>query len=233
MSPHYIRYAPDYIIGVLACGVLAIVFKSKGLFVLTLVFTVCLLVFFRGVHSLPSESDRDPRILYCPCDGVVSDIRYHPDGRTQISIFLNIHNIHVQYSPFKCTVKSITHTDGSFHPAFLLEKSQHNERTEYVLQNAVFGEVVLIQIAGQLARSIVSFVHPNSRLDVFSPIGMIKLGSRCDVVVANRHQPPLVLVQKGDRVRIGDPLIVSASASAFAPVPAYANPMGSVGGEGE
>jgi phosphatidylserine decarboxylase len=131
----------------------------------------------------------------------VSDIIQHGD-MVQICVFLNIHNTHVQYSPFDCTVKSIQHKDGTFHPAYLLQKSKFNERTEYILHNNVFGNVKFVQIAGQLARRIVSFVEEGERVLAMAPIGLIKLGSRCDVYVRGN-----LLVSKGDRVRIGDPLV--------------------------
>jgi phosphatidylserine decarboxylase len=120
----------------------------------------------------------------------------------QICIFLNIHNTHIQYSPFDCTVKSIQHKEGSFHPAYLLQKSKYNERTEYILYNNVFGDVKFVQIAGQLARRIVSLVKTGEQVPAMAPIGLIKLGSRCDVYVKGQ-----LLVKKGDRVRIGDPLV--------------------------
>jgi phosphatidylserine decarboxylase len=110
----------------------------------------------------------------------------------------------VQYSPFECTVKSIKHKEGSFHPAYLLEKSQYNERTEYVLHNKHFGDVPFVQIAGQLARSIVTFVQTSQTVSAMEPIGLIKLGSRCDIYVPRGHT---ILVKEGDRAKIGDPLV--------------------------
>jgi len=199
MFNNYLGYAPEYIATLTVLWIAAAALKSIKLAVAALVVSFCLLWFFQGARSLPT--DIDPRVLYCPCDGVVSDIIQHGDT-IQICIFLNIHNTHVQYSPFDCTVKSIRHKEGSFHPAYLLEKSQYNERTEYVLENATFGDVVFVQIAGQLARRIVSFVEEGQAVSAMSPIGLIKLGSRCDVYVRGESA-----VKKGDRVRIGDPLV--------------------------
>jgi phosphatidylserine decarboxylase len=198
MPMNYIGYAPEYIAILAILWILAAKFKSILLSILSLIVTVCVLWFFQGALFLPTYID--PNILYCPCDGVVSDIIQHGD-MVQISIFLNIHNTHVQYSPFDCTVKRITYRDGTFHPAYLLQNSQFNERTEYVLHNEVFGDVLFVQIAGQLARRIVSFVQEGDRVAAMEPLGLIKLGSRCDVYVKGN-----LLIKKGDRVRIGDPL---------------------------
>jgi len=199
MSKNYIGYAPEYIVILTILWIVAVRFKSITLTAISLIVTLCVLWFFQGALSLPIHID--PTILYCPCDGVVSDIIQH-GNRVQICIFLNIHNTHVQYSPFNCTVKRIRHKEGSFHPAYLLQKSQYNERTEYVLHNNVFGDILFVQIAGQLARRIVSFVKEGEQVDAMTPIGLIKLGSRCDVYVQGN-----LLVKKGDRVRIGDPLV--------------------------
>ena len=197
MSKNYIGYAPEYIVILSILWIVAVRFKSITLIAISFILTLCILWFFQGALSLPIHIN--PNILYCPCDGVVSDIIQH-GNRVQICIFLNIHNTHVQYSPFNCTVKRIRHKEGSFHPAYLLQKSQYNERTEYVLHNNVFGDILFVQIAGQVARRIVSFVKEGEQIDAMTPIGLIKLGSRCDVYVQGN-----LLVKKGDRVRIGDP----------------------------
>ena len=199
MFVNYIGTAPEYIIILAVLWVSAIVFKRTVLFAVAFIASICLLWFFQGALSLPTTID--PRILYCPCDGVVSDIIHHGD-MVQICVFLNIHNTHVQYSPFDCTVTRIRHKEGSFHPAYLLQKSQYNERTEYVLHNKVFGDVTFVQIAGQLARRIVTFVNEGQPINAMTPVGLIKLGSRCDIYVKGS-----LLVKKGDRVRIGDPLV--------------------------
>jgi phosphatidylserine decarboxylase len=196
---NYIGYAPEYIIILLLLWILSFYYKSFKLQIVSFVLTFCILWFFQGALFFPNHID--PTILYCPCDGVVSDIIYH-ENSIQICVFLNIHNTHVQYSPFDCIVKSISHKPGSFHPAYLLEKSQYNERTEYVLYNEYFGNVLFVQIAGQLARRIVSFVEVEQKISAMEPVGLIKLGSRCDIYV-NGH----VLVKKGDRVKIGSPLV--------------------------
>ena len=109
MFVNYIGTAPEYIIILAVLWVSAIVFKRTVLFAVAFIASICLLWFFQGALSLPTTID--PRILYCPCDGVVSDIIHHGD-MVQICVFLNIHNTHVQYSPFDCTVTRIRHKEG-------------------------------------------------------------------------------------------------------------------------
>jgi len=196
---NYIGYAPEYIIILIIA--LIITYKYKRLFIIICILSICILYFFQGASSLPTTSDN--RILYCPCDGIVSAIIDH-GNQVQICVFLNVHNTHVQYSPFDCIVKHVQHKEGTFHPAYLLEKSQYNERTEYVLHNKQFGDVTFVQIAGQLARSIVTFVKEGQQVSGMEPIGLIKLGSRCDIYVT---KTATILVQEGDRVHIGDKLV--------------------------
>jgi len=199
IANNYIVYAPEYYI-LFACALVAAVWSDC----LTLVLLVCglfalVLYFFQGASHI-RRGPIDSSALYCPCDGVVAAIVPHA-RYTQICVFLNVYNTHVQYAPFACTVKIIQHTPGSFHPAYLLTKSQYNERTEYVLSNPVFGDVLFVQIAGQLARRIVSFVKPEQSLAPLEPLGLIKLGSRCDIYVPNEAT---IHKSVGDRARIGD-----------------------------
>ena len=196
---NYIGYAPEYIGIFIFLWIYAITTRNSILLACICFLTFCILWFFQGASSFPTILD--PRVLYCPCDGTVSDIIQH-DDYIQICIFLNVHNTHVQYSPFDCIVKSIQHKEGSFHPAYLLEKSQYNERTEYILHNTYFGDVKFVQLAGQLARRIVTFVEEQQSIKAMSPIGLIKLGSRCDIYVRG-----FTSVKPGDRVYIGDPLV--------------------------
>lgn len=198
---NYICYAPEYSFIFIVLLMLSVYMKSNKLAVIACIFFLCLLYFFQGANIVAKQNDKN--ILYCPCDGTVSAIIPHKEY-IQICVFLNVHNTHVQYAPFDCTVKSIKHIPGSFHPAYLLEKSQYNERTEYVLHNKVFGDVPFVQIAGQLARSIVTFVEESNTVSTMEPIGLIKLGSRCDIYVPHGLT---ILVKEGDRVRIGDPLV--------------------------
>lgn len=202
----YILEAPEYI-AALVLG-FALFYRKKPVRYLLLAVTIALLFFFR--EWTPPHEKADPTILYSPCDGVISDIQHHPDGSMQVCIFLNIHNIHAQYAPFDCSVESIEHKAGTFHPAYLLEKSQYNERMEYILKNAQFGTVKFVQIAGQIARSCVSFVKEAQRISAYQPVGMIKLGSRCDIYVrdAVRYNPSWLKV--GTRVHIGDPLFYAS-----------------------
>lgn len=163
------------------------------------------LYFFRG-WTKSHDFVVDENVLYCPCDGIIKRVIETPHY-FHVMIFLNIHNIHVQYSPFNCKVRDMKYFKGTFYPAYLLEKSEYNERQHYILSNKVFGDVVFTQIAGQIARRIQSFVEKGESITTLEPLGIIKFGSRCDLVI--KKQSNMNMVRNiGDRVHIGDKLFI-------------------------
>lgn len=173
----------------------------------TLLFVMFSIYFFRG-WEMPSSFVVDDHILYSPCDGIIKKIE-ETSNQFHIIIFLNIHNIHVQYAPFNCKIKNMKYIEGSFRPAYILEKSQYNERQHYTLSNNIFGDIQLIQIAGQVARRIQPFVNKGENVKALAPLGMIKFGSRCDLVINKKtikDQTIVILKNVGDRVHIGDKL---------------------------
>ena len=117
---------------------------------------------------------------------------------------MNIHNVHVQYAPLGGRVKSITHKAGEFHPAYFFEKSQYNERVETILETAV-GDIKVVQLAGQVARRIVSFLNVGEEIARGQPIGLIKFGSRVDMWIPSANINK-IHVKEGDRLRIGEPV---------------------------
>lgn len=173
----------------------------------TLMSVMFSIYFFRG-WEMPSDLIVDEHILYSPCDGIIKQIE-ETSNQFHIIIFLNIHNIHVQYAPFDCKIKNMKYIAGSFHPAYILEKSQYNERQNYTLSNNMFGDIQLIQIAGQVARRIQPFVNEGENVKALAPLGMIKFGSRCDLVINKKtikDETIVILKNVGDRVHIGDEL---------------------------
>lgn len=160
---------------------------------------VLLLIFFRGWRG---QVNGDEDAIVSPCDGKVLRVIEHRDlGYTQVAVFLNLHNIHVQYMPMDGIVKSIRHKNGEFHPAYLFEKSSLNERTETVLATDI-GDVTIVQLAGLVARRIVSLTDVGRAVSKGDPLGLIKLGSRVDIWLPSSTTKVDAL--QGQRVRIGD-----------------------------
>lgn len=148
-------------------------------------------LFFRDPEREPAEG------IVSPADGVVKEA-IRKGGRCKVSIFMNVHNVHVNRAPEGGSVLSVTHIPGGFIPAFKKE-SERNERVVTRLRTP-HGTMVITQIAGTVARRIVPYIAPGDRLDKGDRIGMIRFGSRVDVEF---DMPPgmVLAVQEGQRVK--------------------------------
>jgi phosphatidylserine decarboxylase len=200
---NYIHTAPEYILIIVFLVIGSLWLESKTLGIFTAFLLISLLLFFRGASIAEDAAGAAEDTVMCPCDGKVLDIRCDTNGFVQIAIFLNVHNVHVQYAPLDGVVKSVTHIAGTFEPAYLFSKSMFNERVETELDTAI-GDVKVVQIAGMVARRIVPFLKEEQAIAKGQPFGLIKLGSRVDIWMPMRNVE--VLVDVGDRVRIGDSL---------------------------
>lgn len=144
--------------------------------------------------------------LSCPAEGRVMQIRILQNEFVCISIFLNLHNIHVQYAPCDGKVEHIDYFKGTFVPAYMFEKSSLNERQVFCIRTKKWGTIYISQIAGLLARRLVSFVREKQDITQGEPIGLIKFGSRVDIIVPCRFTKR-VLVKKDQNVYIDQPII--------------------------
>ena len=199
---NYILYAPEALILPLTVTTVAFIMRWTWLLCLGVFIIGSMLMFYRGAaidtSTFPSHA------LICPCDGKILGMQEY-DEYVQIAIFLNIHNIHVQYAPVDGVIVKQEYFKGQFHPAYMFEKSQYNERMETTFSTYI-GNVKMVQIAGQVARRIITFVSLNSKVKRGDPYGLIKFGSRVDMWVPKRKIEEIV-VKEGDRVRIGDTLM--------------------------
>ena len=204
---NYIGYAPEAVVIPLFCILISVFKKSYKFSLIFLTALLCLLLFYRGVSSADYQKllQIPQNHIVSPCEGKV--IKVVKDGnKVCIAIFLNVHNVHVQYMPISGTIKNIIHKDGEFHPAYIFEKSQYNERVETTLSTLI-GDVRIIQIAGLIARRIVSFGSVGQRLERGDPLGLIKFGSRVDIEVPT-YNITSITVKEGQNVRIGESLMI-------------------------
>lgn len=147
------------------------------------------------------------------CDGIISPA----DGRVlfveknektdeyHVAIFMNVHNVHVNRAPLAGKVLKVEHLEGKFVPAFNKE-SENNERTITTIDTEI-GEMKVIQIAGLIARRIVSYVKPGKYLRTGERFGMIRFGSRVDIIFSSNGAKPTVepgkkLLAGSDRIAI-------------------------------
>ena len=155
---------------------------------------------------------RDPKrtipvrdgLLVSPADGVISliektmpppELDIEKEDLTRISVFMNVFNCHVNRSPIAGKVMEINYRPGKFFNASLDKASVDNERNSLVLQIPDGRQIVVVQIAGLVARRIVSFVKPKQTLRIGQRFGLIRFGSRVDIYLPTGVQPLVCIGQ--------------------------------------
>ena len=166
--------------------------------VLTLFFTW----FFRNPTSLPPY---DPNVLYSPAHGTVMaiediyDDEYLNEPATKVTIFLSVFDVHVNRSPIDGEIKYQRYTCGQFVPAYKKSASFENERHAIGLDNGRI-RMLISQVAGLLARRIVSWVTLGDKVKQGECYGMIKFGSSTELVVPKNVE---ICVKKYQKVTGG------------------------------
>lgn len=126
-------------------------------------------------------------IVVAPADGrvvVIEEVdenEYFHDRRLMVSIFMSLVNVHANWYPVDGTIKKVEHQNGSFMKAWLPKASTENERSMVVIETPEGVEVMARQIAGAMARRIVTYATPGDACYIDEHMGFIKLGSRVDV----------------------------------------------------
>jgi phosphatidylserine decarboxylase len=142
--------------------------------------------FFRCPIRLFGQDDTE-QIVVAPADGKVVVIEevdeneYFHDRRLMVSIFMSVVNVHANWYPVDGTIKKVEHTNGKFMKAWLPKASTDNERSMIVIETPEGVEVMARQIAGALARRIVTYAEPGEMCYIDEHLGFIKFGSRVDV----------------------------------------------------
>lgn len=184
---------------------------SLGLAALPLLLVLFFLWFFRD----PSRSiTTQPGALVSPADGKVTEAEWieTPDGsRLRLSIFLNVFDVHVNRSPIAGTVTQVNHKRGMFLNAMRADSNVLNEQTVMVVEGADGTSIQVKQIAGLLARRIVCNVKPGDRVERGERFGLIKFGSRVDLLLPSNAN---LLVRTGDRVKGGSTVLATLAPAA-------------------
>ena len=191
--------------------VLTIIFYSFSNFLglVGLVLTIWVYYFFRDPERVIIEDDN---YLVSPADGEVIKVE-EVDGPKElglenkkfnkISIFMNVFDCHVNRTPCKGTIEEILYKPGKFLNASFDKASEDNERNYYKIKDVNGNDIIVVQIAGLIARRIVCESNKNQELSQGERIGMIRFGSRADVYYEN-YQP---LVKIGQRAISGETLL--------------------------
>jgi phosphatidylserine decarboxylase len=166
--------------------------------------------FFRHPTRTPPTR---PGLVVAPADGLVcliEEAAVPPElGRgsemvPRISIFLSLLDAHVQRTPVGGEVLAVEHRPGSFHSADLAAASADNERNSVVIRTPEGHEVVVVQIAGLIARRIICDVHPGQSVKIGDTYGLIRFGSRLDTYLPAGSE---VLIAPGQRSLAGETVL--------------------------
>lgn len=136
-------------------------------------------------------------IITSPSDGKILKISETNDGYYKIAIYLSPLDVHIQWYPVDGIIKNTLYKKGVFNLAYVLEKSDYNERMSTIIQSNK-GVVRVDQIAGQVARRIVNWSISNSYVKRGNLMGMIKLSSRVDIYLPKNKVK--LFVNENDRV---------------------------------
>lgn len=149
-----------------------------------------------------------PGLMVSPADGTVTEVTPIGDGRVRIGIFLSLFNVHVNRAPCAGRVSDIVYRAGKFRNAMSVESSTENESNTVTLEDVpgVDGPVVVKQIAGLVARRIICRCAVGDRLARGQRFGMIKFGSRTELVLPNADGIR-ILVAPGDKVKAGATIV--------------------------
>ena len=152
-------------------------------------------------------------LIVAPGDGRISAIeRVKPSAelglgeipRVRISIFLSVFDVHINRTPAAGRVARLIYTPGSFLNASLDKASEENERCAMILVTPEGAEIAVVQIAGLIARRIVTFVRMGDNLGIGDRFGLIRFGSRVDLYLPPEHTP---LVAVGQRAIGGETIM--------------------------
>ena len=173
------------------------------------VLTIWVYYFFRDPDRV---SINDEEYLVSPADGIVlqvietngpKELNLENKKFTKVSIFMNVFDCHVNRAPCSGEIEEILYVAGKFLNASLDKASEDNERNYYKIKNNFGEEIVVVQIAGLVARRIVTETSRGEKLEQGSRIGMIRFGSRAELYFEN-YKP---LVKIDQRAIAGETLI--------------------------
>ena len=152
----------------------------------------------------------DPSLVVAPADGTVvvveetDELEYFGDRRIQVSIFMNVFSVHANWYPIKGSVIKSVHHNGRHMAAFLPKSSTENERSTVVIESEGKTQILVRQIAGALARRIVTYAHAGKPCHLNEHLGFIKFGSRVDMYFPLDTE---IFVEVGDKTTGNETII--------------------------
>lgn len=215
ICPEVLPFLPAAVVfGLIVAGIAGLIARRRKPVltagaIATLLMAAGLLFFFRDpTRVIPS----DPSAIVSGADGVVMQIVEEDDtellnGQTvRLSVFLNLHNVHVNRTPIAGTVRFMRHTPGGKQPAWREDASVSNERNTLLIEGS-HTRCVVHQICGMAARRTVSWLHVGQEIGKGERLGMMKFGSRLDMIFPRTDVT--VLAREGDRVTAGETIVAT------------------------
>lgn len=213
---HHEGVHPLILGGALLAVVAIIMFKFVGFSPVTYIVLGILAVIYGimvNFFRCPIRMYLGPTVnsVVAPADGkivVVEEVEedeYFHDKRIMVSIFMSLWNVHANWIPCDGTVLKVEHHDGNFRAAYLPKASTENERSTIVIRTQSGQDILVRQIAGAIARRIVTYAEPNSECFIDEHLGFIKFGSRVDVYLPLDTE---ILVKVGQST-VGDETLIA------------------------
>ncbi len=163
------------------------------------IFLSILMIFIYFFYRIPLNNPQiNKQFIYAPSYGIIKNIEKTNDF-LHIVIFIRLHDPHIQYIPYSGFLTKILYKPGEFNPAYMIKKGKYNEKMIYHI-NTYRGNIIVSQIAGVLARSIIPFGKEKTTVKQNEELGLIKFGSRCDIFIPLSN-PLKILVKSGDYVQ--------------------------------
>lgn len=168
-----------------------------------LIFSLLMYVFILFFFRLPSRDlEPDPGLVYAPADGKVVVIEetmekeYFKDTRLQISIFMSPFNMHSNKYPVSGNIKYVCYHPGHYFVAWHPKSSELNERSSVVIETESGAEILIRQVAGAVARRIVTYAKENQHVTQGDELGFIKFGSRVDIFLPVDTEVEIPILQQ-------------------------------------
>jgi phosphatidylserine decarboxylase len=180
------------------------------------VMTIWCALFFRDPDRVTPTREG---LVVAPADGRVSkiinavpppELNLGERALPRVSIFMNVFNCHINRSPVTGRIEKIVYKSGTFINADLDKASENNERNSFIISSGTT-RIVVVQIAGLIARRIVTFAREGASVRAGERIGMIRFGSRVDVYLPEGTRP---LVAEGQTAVAGETVIADLRATA-------------------
>lgn len=190
---------------------------SKTLGLLGLVLTGWCIYFFRNPRRVTPLGDG---LIISPADGIITkiekaltpkELKWGKKTLNRISIFLNVFDVHVNRIPVDGVITKVHYHPGKFFNASLDKASDHNERNSLLIKTPSGQEILVVQIAGLIARRILCDAHTGQEVNAGETYGIIRFGSRVDVYLPEGVNPQVV---EGQRMIGGETVLADLHSKA-------------------